>query len=69
MFPHNSNHRIREKRRKQILDSLQLQQSQTGNNAVKWSKLCENNIKEYMLQTTMHGFRYIGDNTITLIER
>lgn len=65
MFPYNSSHRIRAKRRKQILESLQLQQSPIGNKTVP----CKQLWKEYMVQTTMHGFRYIGDHTITLMER
>lgn len=69
VIPYNSSQRIRAKRRKQILESLHLQQSQIGNEIVTRKQLCGNNIKEYMVQTTMHGFRYIGDNTITLMER
>lgn len=30
---------------------------------------CCQNIRDYLLNTTLHGLKYVGDGTITLIER
>lgn len=34
-----------------------------------WRKSFQENLKQYLLSTTLHGLKYVGDNTITLFER
>lgn len=30
---------------------------------------CNENFKRFLVSTTLHGLKYVGDNTITLFER
>lgn len=32
-------------------------------------KTCNENFNQYLLNTTLHGLRYVGDRSITLFER
>lgn len=30
---------------------------------------CRQSFRQYLLNTTLHGLKYVGDNTITTVER
>lgn len=69
MLQHASNHRFNPamKRRKKMFQMMQ--QFRFGIKTVTCNQFCRDNMKEYMLQTTLHGFRYIGDKNISFVER
>lgn len=37
--------------------------------AKSFRNTCRENLRQYLVNTTLHGLKYVGDNTITLFER
>lgn len=37
--------------------------------SASFKTICRNNLRQYLINSTLHGLKYVGDNTITLFER
>lgn len=40
-----------------------------GSSTTTCKDTCQENLRQYLLHTTLHGLKYVGDNTITFFER
>lgn len=49
--------------------SIQPQSAHNDCATPTWRENFQENLKRYLLSTTLHGLKYVGDNTITLFER
>lgn len=38
-------------------------------NKITCNVTCRENFRQYLFNTTLHGLKYVGDNTISIIER
>lgn len=68
MFHHSSRYQAGSLRNRRKLSRVsRISRTASENQACKTT--CHENFKRFLVSTTLHGLKYVGDNTITLFER